>query len=97
MEIVEIIKSLDIIILLIVGSIVGFFVGQIMKGGSLIGNIVLGMAGSLVSGFVFDWLNFMDVGDIADPVIAGVFGAVILLAIAWAVRGKKKPPEGEPQ
>ena len=62
----------------------------------------VGIVGSLISGFVFDWLNFMDVGDYADPVIAGAFGAVILLAIAWAIRGKEKPlvdkpPEANPQ
>lgn len=97
MEIMEIITSMDFIIWLIVGTVSGVLAGQVMKGNSLLGTIVIGIVGSVISGFVFDWLDFMDVGDIADPVIAGVFGAVILLAVAWAIRGKEKPPEGKPQ
>lgn len=96
MEVMEIIVSIDLVIFLVVGAVLGALAGQIMKGGSLLQNIAVGTVGSIISGFVFDWLDFMDVGDIADPAIAGVFGAVILLAIAWAIRGKGKLPEEKP-
>lgn len=97
MEIMEIIKSIDFVIFLIVGVVIGLLAGQIIKERNLIKYVLIGMVGSVISGFVFDWLNFMDVGDIADPVIAGVFGAVILLAIAWAIGGKAKLPVEKPQ
>ena len=97
MEIGEIIGSLDFALFLIVGIVVGGLYGHFIKGANFIQSIVIGVIGSVISGFVFDWLNFMDVGDYADPIIAGTFGAVILLAIAWALRGKEKPSEGEPQ
>lgn len=96
MEIVEIIRSSDFVIFLLVGVIMSALAGQIMKGGSLAQSIVVGTLGSVISGFIFDWLDFMDVGDYADPIIAGAFGAVILLAIAWAIQGKKKLPEEKP-
>lgn len=93
----EIIMSMDFVIFLIVGTVSGWLVGLVMKGSGLIQNIAVGIVGSVISGFVFDRLDFMDLGDIADPVIAGVFGAVILLSIAWAIRGNAKPPKGNSQ
>lgn len=88
MEIMEIITSIDFVIFLIVGAVVGLLYGQFMKskGIGLIGNITICIVGSVISGFIFDWLNFMNVGDVADPVIAGVVGAVILLTIASMFR-----------
>ena len=96
MEVMEIIRSSDLVIFLVVGVILGALAGQIMKGGSLVQSVLIATVGSLISGFIFDWLDFMDVGDIADPILAGGFGAVILLAVAWALRGKEKPPEVNP-
>lgn len=91
MEVMEIIKSVDFIIFLIAGAVAGWLSGQIVKGGGfgLIGNVTIGIVGSVISGFVFDWLNFMNVGDVADPVIAGVLGATTLLTIANALRPKE--------
>lgn len=91
MDVMEIVNSIDFVIFILVGAIAGLLSGQVIKGGGfgLTGNILIGIAGSVISGFVFDWLNFMNVGDIADPVIAGVVGAVILLAIATPFRRKE--------
>lgn len=88
MEIMEIITSIDFVIFLIVGAVAGLLYGQFMKskGFGLIGNISIGIVGSVISGFIFDWLNFMNVGDIADPIIAGAVGAAILLTIALLFR-----------
>lgn len=97
MEFLEILGSIDFVIFLVVGAILGVLAGQIMKSGNMIQSIIVGIVGSVISGFVFDWLDFMDIGDYADPIIAGVSGAVILLAISWAIRGKEKPLVDKPQ
>jgi uncharacterized membrane protein YeaQ/YmgE (transglycosylase-associated protein family) len=80
--------TIDFIICLIVGAIVGLLAGQVMKGRGpgLIGNIVVGLVGGVAGGWVFDVLDFMNLGDVLDPIIAGVVGAVVLLAIAGAIR-----------
>ena len=91
MEIMEIIQSVDFFIFLIVGAATGWLFGQFVKGGGLglAINITIGIVGSIISGFIFDWLDFMNVSDFADPVIAGALGAVILLSIANALKPKE--------
>jgi uncharacterized membrane protein YeaQ/YmgE (transglycosylase-associated protein family) len=80
--------SPDGIICLAVGAIVGLLVWLFIKGGrlGLIGNLVVGAVGAVVSGYLFDVIGIIDVGDYEDPMIASVVGAVIFLAIARAIR-----------
>jgi len=82
MEIGEIIRSLDFALFLIVGIVVGGLYGQFIKGANFIQSIVIGVIGSVISGFIFDWLDFMDFGDYLDPIIAGIVGTLLLLALA---------------
>ena len=80
--------GVDVIICLVVGAFAGWMAGPFMKRGGygLIGNIVIGVVGSVLSGLLFDWINVIDVGDLLDPLIAGALGAAILLAVAGAIR-----------
>ena len=80
--------GIDFIICLAVGVFAGWLAGPYMKGGGygLIGNIAIGVAGSIISGFLFDWMNVMDLGDWLDPLIAGAVGALVVLAVAGALR-----------
>ena len=80
----EMIVSMDFAIWFLVGVGTGWLAGQFMKGGGygMVGNIAIGITGSVISGFTFDWLNFMEIGDLMDPLIAGVVGAAILLTVA---------------
>ena len=83
----EYIASIDAVISLIAGAIIGGIANKVMKGFGSIGNIVTGLVGALMGGLFFDRFDFMNVGDIADPAIAGLVGSVILLAIVRAFRG----------
>jgi uncharacterized membrane protein YeaQ/YmgE (transglycosylase-associated protein family) len=65
----------------LVGAIIGGLAGYIMKGLGMLGNIAVGAAGGLIGGLVFDKMDVIDVGDIADPAIAGVVGSAIAMAI----------------
>lgn len=84
----ELIMSIDFVIWLLVGAVLGVVSGQFMKGGGygIVGNVAIGVIGSVISGFAFDIVDFMDFGDLADPIIAGVVGATILLAAAALLR-----------
>jgi uncharacterized membrane protein YeaQ/YmgE (transglycosylase-associated protein family) len=67
----EFIASIDSVICVLVGAIIGGLAGYIMKGLGMLGNIAVGAAGGLIGGLVFDKMDVIDVGDIADPAIAG--------------------------
>lgn len=77
----EFIASIDSVICVLVGAIIGGLAGYIMKGLGMLGNIAVGAAGGLIGGLVFDKMDVIDVGDIADPAIAGVVGSAIAMAI----------------
>jgi uncharacterized membrane protein YeaQ/YmgE (transglycosylase-associated protein family) len=81
-------SSIDVIVSLAVGAIIGALAGQVMRGGGLglIGNLVIGIVGAVLSGYLFDWANVIDLGDLLDPIFAGAVGAVVLLAIAGLIR-----------
>ncbi len=71
----------SIILWLVIGAVAGWLAGQIMKGGGfgLVGNIVIGIIGSLIGGFVLGGL-LSSLG-IIGSVITAVIGAVILLFV----------------
>mgnify|MGYP003644613270 CR=1 FL=1 len=65
---------------LIIGAIVGFLAGHILRGegyGAL-GNIILGIFGGLVGGFLFGVLGLGPTGMIGK-IISGTVGAIILV------------------
>ena len=49
---------MDIILFLLLGALAGWIAGKIMKGSGfgLIGNIVVGVIGAFIGGFLFAWL-----------------------------------------
>jgi len=70
---------------IVLGLIAGFLAGQFMKGGGygLVGDIVLGIVGALVGGFLASTLLGLDVNgfNIISILIAFV-GACIVIAVA---------------
>lgn len=65
---------------LIIGAIVGFLAGHILRGEGYgaIGNIILGIFGGLVGGFLFGIIGLGPTGLIGE-IISGTVGAVILV------------------
>jgi uncharacterized membrane protein YeaQ/YmgE (transglycosylase-associated protein family) len=72
---------------IVVGLIAGFLAGKVMKGGGfgVLMDIVVGIAGAIVGGFVLGLLQIHAGGLIGSIVVAFV-GAVILI---WIVRKLK--------
>ena len=69
---------------IIIGAIAGWLAGKIMKGGGfgLILNIVLGIIGGSVGGWIFGILGLSTEGGIIGSLITSVAGAVMILFIA---------------
>lgn len=73
---------MDLIIFLLIGALVGWLAGVIMKGGGfgLIGNIIVGILGSILGGWLLPKLG-LGIGGEFGGFITAVIGAVILLFI----------------
>ena len=76
-----------LIIFLLIGAVAGWLAGRIMKAGGfgLLGNMVVGVIGSEIGGWVFFLLGIRAVGLIGS-IIAAVVGAIILIAIVRRIR-----------
>jgi len=77
---------------LIVGLIAGWLAGMVMKGGGygVVGDIIVGIIGALVGGFL---ASFLGVGDAVNginliSILTAFIGAVVLIAILRALPGR---------
>ncbi len=72
---------------LIIGALAGWLAGVYMKGRGfgILGNMVLGVVGSVVGGILFGLLGFDSVSWIGSLITATV-GAVVLLAAIGALK-----------
>jgi uncharacterized membrane protein YeaQ/YmgE (transglycosylase-associated protein family) len=83
---------MSIIAWILLGLIAGWLAGQFMRGGGygIVGDIVLGIVGALVGGFLSGRLLGVDVTGFNVPsVIIAFVGAVIVIAIARMITGRR--------
>jgi uncharacterized membrane protein YeaQ/YmgE (transglycosylase-associated protein family) len=78
---------LSLVIFLAIGVSVGWLADNIVatRGFSLIGNILIGIAGAVWGGFVFNLLNIIT-GTFFGSIIMSTIGAALLLYIINIVR-----------
>jgi uncharacterized membrane protein YeaQ/YmgE (transglycosylase-associated protein family) len=76
---------------ILVGLLAGYFAGKVVEGRGLgcLGDIVVGLAGAFVGGFVFSLLGFSGGFHIIGSTIVAFIGAVLLLAIVRAISGRR--------
>ena len=82
---------MGVIIILIVGALVGWLAGMIMRsGGGIIFDIVVGIVGALIAGFLFGGgASILNAPLNVMSILLSLVGAVILLAIyKLIVRGR---------
>ncbi|HNW28858.1 MAG TPA: GlsB/YeaQ/YmgE family stress response membrane protein [Spirochaetota bacterium] len=77
----------SILILVAIGLVAGWLAGMIWKGGGfgILWNIIIGVAGSFLGGWVFRLLG-ISYGGIIGSIVAALVGALILLAIVNLIR-----------
>lgn len=75
-----------IIIFLAIGAIAGWLAGQLISGGGfgLIGNIIVGILGAFVAGFLFP--GFLPFGGLVGQIISATVGAIILLLVVGLIK-----------
>ncbi|MGI9147614.1 MAG: GlsB/YeaQ/YmgE family stress response membrane protein [Chloroflexota bacterium] len=81
---------MSIIVWIVLGLIAGWLAGQVMKGGyGLVGDIVLGIIGAIVGGFLTGVLLGRDMvnGFNIESIVVAFIGAIVVIAISCAVTG----------
>lgn len=85
---------MNIIAWLVVGLIAGWLAGQVMKGGGygLVGDIVVGVLGALIGGFLAgvmlggDYISGLNV----TTIVVAFLGAIVLIAIIRMLPGRSR-------
>jgi uncharacterized membrane protein YeaQ/YmgE (transglycosylase-associated protein family) len=79
-----------LIIILLAGAIAGWLAGLIVRGFGfgLLGNIVVGIIGAFIAGWLFPRLgvSFMLVNPLVTSIVYAMIGAVVLLIIIGLIR-----------
>ena len=77
-----------LVIWLIIGGVAGWLAGIVMNGTGygLVGDIIVGIVGALVAGYLFPRLGIDFGGGIVSAIISAAIGAIILLFVAKLVK-----------
>jgi uncharacterized membrane protein YeaQ/YmgE (transglycosylase-associated protein family) len=80
----------DFLWFILIGLAAGWLAGQFMRGGGfgILGDIVLGVIGALLGGFIFRTLGISGGGGLIGSLIVATFGAVVLLFLLRLVKQK---------
>jgi uncharacterized membrane protein YeaQ/YmgE (transglycosylase-associated protein family) len=77
-----------LIVFLLVGAVAGWLAGQIVRGYGfgLVGNIVVGIIGALIGGFLLTRFNVIPLSGIIGSIVFATLGAVILLFVLGLIK-----------
>jgi uncharacterized membrane protein YeaQ/YmgE (transglycosylase-associated protein family) len=78
----------DLVIWLIVGAAAGWIAGIVVKSAGFgpLGNIIVGILGSIVAGFIFPLLGIAFLPGLIGDVVYAAIGAIILLLVVFRFR-----------
>jgi len=76
---------------LVIGLLAGWIAGKLVRGRGFgcLGDVVLGLIGSVVGGWIFTKLNIVHANTFLLSLAAATVGAVVLVAIAHLLFGSK--------
>lgn len=83
---------MDLVTWLIVGLVAGVLASLVMGGVGLIGDIIVGIVGAFVGGWIFRALGVTSpLGGLAGTILTAFVGAVVLLFLLRIItRGRKR-------
>lgn len=76
---------------IIVGVVAGWLAGQIMKGSGygLLGNLVLGLVGALVGGWLFGLVaSAAEPTGLLGSIVTATIGAIVLIVVVRVISGR---------
>lgn len=83
---------MDLLTWLIVGLVAGVLASLVMGGGfGLIGDIIVGIVGAFIGGWIFRTLGVATpLGGLAGTILVAFIGAVVLLFLLRLIRGRRR-------
>jgi uncharacterized membrane protein YeaQ/YmgE (transglycosylase-associated protein family) len=77
----------NIVWFLLIGIIAGWLAGLIMKGGGygLLGDLILGVVGAVLGGYLFKTLN-IEAGGLLGSLLTATVGAVVLVGLVRLIK-----------
>jgi uncharacterized membrane protein YeaQ/YmgE (transglycosylase-associated protein family) len=78
----------SLLIFLLVGAVAGWLAGVVVRGGGfgLLGDIVVGILGAFIAGWLFPQLGFHLAVGIVGVILDAAIGAIVLLLIIRVIR-----------
>ena len=78
----------SLLILLLIGAVSGWLAGKIMRGGGfgLLGDIVVGIVGSVAGGYLFGLLGVSAGGGLIGSIVTATVGAMALLFLIRLIK-----------
>ncbi len=78
----------SLLIWLLVGAVAGWIAGAVVKGGGfgLLGDIVVGILGAFIAGWLFPRLGVSLGAGIVSVIVSAAIGAIILLLLVRLIR-----------
>jgi uncharacterized membrane protein YeaQ/YmgE (transglycosylase-associated protein family) len=79
---------MELLWFILIGLAAGWLAGQIMKGGGfgLIGDLIVGVIGALIGGFVFRSLGVSAGGGLLGSLIVATIGAILLILLLRLIK-----------
>lgn len=79
---------MDLLYYILIGIASGFIAGQLIKGRGfgIVGNLVVGVIGAVIGGWIFRSLGFYAGRGIVPSLITSVLGSVVLLYVVNLIR-----------
>jgi len=73
---------------ILIGLAAGWLAGQFMKGGGfgIVGDIIVGVIGALIGGFLFRSLGISAGGGLLGALIVATIGAIVLLFVLRLIK-----------
>ena len=73
---------------ILIGLCAGWLAGRLMKGGGfgLVGDIVVGVVGSILGGFLFGKLGISVAGGILGSLVVATVGAIVLIYLLRLIK-----------
>ena len=80
---------MELLYVLVIGAVAGWIAGNLMQGGGfgLIGNIIVGIAGSFIGGWLLGKMGVsLGIGGVVETILTAVIGAALLLFVVGLIK-----------